>query len=219
MQLIYANGACSLSVHILLEELSLPYEAIKVSLKDKTVLESYNPKSYVPALVLDTHEVLTEATSILLYLAEANDSAFLPRQKMQRTRCIEWLTFISTELHKGMALLFHKEGAKPELIHATYERLNNRLAFLEDQLSLSIYLMGDSYTIADMYALAILRIGEHVGVKLDAFPAISKYKQSLEARSLVKKVIEVEAKASEATEKRQFAHRKANLNQPSPNLH
>ena len=219
MQLIYANGACSLSVHILLEELGLPYEGIKVSLKDKTVLDSYNPKSYVPVLVLDTHEVMTEATSILQYISLENGSAFLPQGIMERARCIEWLTYISTELHKGMGVLFHKELAKPELIKFTHDRLNKRLAIMEDQLSLGNYLMGDKYTIADMYALAILRIGEHVGVKYDSFPSIVKYKKNLEARTIIKQVLENEKTATEATEKRSFGRRPHGQTQISRNAH
>jgi glutathione S-transferase len=72
MQLIYAKGACSFSVHLMLEEIGKRYETLQVSLKDKTVLEQYNEKSYVPALILDDGSLLTEAISILQYLADIN---------------------------------------------------------------------------------------------------------------------------------------------------
>lgn len=107
MKLIYARGACSLSVHILLEELQIEYEAICVNLKDKTVLNSYNPRGYVPVLVLDDGIVMTEAVSILQYLANEY-SSFIPQAPFRYAQTVEWLCYISTELHKGFGPLFQR---------------------------------------------------------------------------------------------------------------
>lgn len=195
MKLIYAQGACSLSVHILLEELNIPYEGIKVSLKEKTVLESYNPKSYVPALILDSGVVMTEATSILQYLSLEHGSHFLPTEPFERAKCIEWLTYISTELHKGAAPLFHKKDLTEKFIEEIKIKIDKRLTVLEDQLHEQAFIMGNSYTIADMYALAILRILEHVDIKLQPFEAIYNYKKNMEESPVIKKILKDEASA------------------------
>ena len=204
MKLVYAKGACSLSVHILLEELKKPYEAIRVSLENKEVLESYNPRGYVPALELDNGSVMAEGISILQFLALENESAFFPISFWDRSRCVEWLSFVSSELHKGLGPLFHREGLRPEFLKVTLDRVHNRLGFLEEQLEMGTYLMGEEYTIADMYTLAILRIAEHVGVTFEAFPAISRYKRELESRDVIKKVIAEEEAADIETEKRVY---------------
>lgn len=104
MKLIFAQGACSLAVHILLEEIGQTYEAVRVSLQDKTVLDQYNEKSYVPVLILPSGEKLTEAIAILQYLAEhyLRDDLLPPVGTLERAKTLEWLTFISTEIHKGM---------------------------------------------------------------------------------------------------------------------
>ncbi len=161
MKLIYAKGACSLSVHIMLRELDTIIEPIRVDLQDKKVLDSYNPKSYVPALVLDDGTLLTEAISILQYLSEANGGVFMPYGSTDRAKCTGWLSYLSSEIHKGAGPLFHKEDLTPEYLRQVEQKLNQRLKFLDDALSDSEYLMQE-FSVADMYALAILRICEHV---------------------------------------------------------
>lgn len=200
MKLIYSQGACSLSIHIFLEEMSADYQAIKVSLSDKTVLESYNPKSYVPALILDDGELMTEATSLLQFLSLENDSAFLPKDAFRRAKCIEWLTFVSTELHSGMAPLFSKEDLTPKFLKDLTEKVEKRLKSLDDHLKERAFIMDNDYTVADMYALAILRIMDHIKIDLNKFPAIINYKKNLEESPVIKKTIEAEASAEVQTE-------------------
>ncbi len=200
MKLIYAQGACSLSVHILLEELKLDYEGIKVGLQDKTVLESYNPKSYVPVLILDNGTVMTEAISILQYVSLEHGHAFMPAPGLAQAKCIEWLTYVSTELHKGATPLFYRKLLPADFIRRSEENIYQRLNFLEEQLSDQAFIINNTYTIADMYALAILRILEHVGITYDRLPEIENYKRSLEASPTIGPVIQAEAEAPDATD-------------------
>lgn len=194
MKLIYAKGACSLSVHIMLEELGKKYETLQVSLKDKSILEKFSPNGYVPALVLDDGEVLTEAAVILQYLAEVNARYdLLPEAgTLERARCLEWLTFISTELHKGFSPLFHRDQLKPEYLTFVNEKLARRLTYMDRHLSVSKCLTGDHMTIADMYAVAILRIMVHLKIDLSQYPNVYRYKTELEYLPVVEKVIEIE---------------------------
>lgn len=194
MKLIYAKGACSLSVHIMLRELDTIIEPIRVDLEDKRVLNSYNPKSYVPALILDDGTLLTEAISILQYLSEANGGVFMPYGSVDRAKCTGWLTYLSSELHKGAAPLFHEEDLTPKFRRDVEAKLNMRLRFMNEALAEGEYLMPE-FTIADMYALAILRILEHVGVNLSEFEHITAYKNRLEERPLIADVIDSEENA------------------------
>lgn len=199
MKLIFAKGACSLSIHICLRELGLAHEAMRVSLEDKRVLDSYNPKSYVPALVLEDGTLLTEAISILQYLSEANGGVFMPYGSVDRAKVTGWLTFISSELHKGLAALFNRDTAGPEFLKLMEDRLHKRLDFLEHALTDQEFLWNE-YTVADMYCLAILRIMEHVDVDLSQYRNISAYKKRLEERPVIAETIRDEEKAKLATE-------------------
>jgi glutathione S-transferase len=113
MKLYYSPGACSLSPHIVLCEAGLPHELIKVDLKTKKTehgddFNTINPKGYVPTLVLDGGEVLTEGPAIVQYLADLAPAKNLAPAAgtMARVRLQEWLNFISTEVHKGFSPLF-----------------------------------------------------------------------------------------------------------------
>ncbi len=201
MKLIYADGTCALSVHILLEELGINYDAIKVDLKDKSVLESYNPLGYVPALVLDNGEVMTEAIGLLQFLSENHGGAFVPNSMVDKARCIEWLVFLSTEFHMKLGPLFSPKEVKPDYLKLAKEKINTRLDKIEGELSGQPYLLGSDYSLADMYCLAILRIAEHVGVSYESYPMIKNYKARLEARSFIKKVINDEHYSAMATDR------------------
>src|SRR5688500_1078749 len=113
MKLYYSPGACSQAPHILLHETGFAHDAARVDLRSKTVEDgrSYlqvNPKGSVPALQLDNGEVLTENAVILQYLGDrAGGSDILPPPgDFRRYRVLEWVNFITTELHKSFAPLF-----------------------------------------------------------------------------------------------------------------
>lgn len=203
MKLIYAQETCSLGTHIMLEELGIPYFGIKVSLKDKTVLKSYNPKGYVPALLLNDGTLLTESISLLIYLSEGHGQAFMPKSEIERTKCIEWLCFLSTELHKGVNPLFHKEEIDSSYYIGTLDKLHEQLALIEKQLSDNAFLLGDIYTVADMYALGLLRMLTSLGFIFDEYPGIRNYKKELEESPVIKRVIEREKEQRISTETRE----------------
>ena len=106
MKLYLKPGACSLSPHIALEESGLDYETETVDLKTKRTAagEDYtriNPKGYVPALLLDSGELLTEGPAIVQYIADQAPAKKLApaNGKIERYRLQSWLNFIATELH------------------------------------------------------------------------------------------------------------------------
>src|SRR6201984_3708282 len=113
MNLYYSPGACSLSPHIALLEAGLPYDLVRVDLKAKK-LESgddylkVNPKGQVPALALDSGELVTEGPVIVQMIADrAADKNLAPaRDSAERYKLLEWLNFITTELHKNIGPMF-----------------------------------------------------------------------------------------------------------------
>jgi len=103
MKLYYAPGACSLSARISLHEAKLLADFERVDIETKTTefgndFTAINPNGYVPALVLDDGNVVTENTAIL-DLISTIDPALAPGGPLGRTRLIEMLSWLSTELH------------------------------------------------------------------------------------------------------------------------
>src|ERR1700748_2487395 len=113
MKLYYAPGACSLSPHIALLEAGLPYDLVKVDLRAKKLENGddflqVNPKGQVPVLELDSGELVTEGPVISQMSADrAKDKNRAPaRDSPERYKLLEWLNFITTELHKNFSPMF-----------------------------------------------------------------------------------------------------------------
>jgi glutathione S-transferase len=156
MKLYYSPGACSLSPRIVLEEGIFSYETERVDLtsgKTETGADyrTINPNGYVPALLLDDGQVLTEGPAIVQYLADRAPETRLapPVGSMERYRLMEWLNFISTELHKSFGTLFNPQApeAWKDLVKT---QLARRFDYVNSRLDGKVWLMGDDFTVADM---------------------------------------------------------------------
>ncbi|HMM51077.1 MAG TPA: glutathione transferase GstA [Burkholderiaceae bacterium] len=163
MKLYYSPGACSLSPHIVLHEAGLPFETVLASTKthklpDGTDYYSINPRGYVPLLEFDDGQRLTEGPVIVQWIADQVPQKRLapPAGTMPRYRVMEWLNFVSAELHKQFSPLFNP--AYPEEAKAiNREKLLGRYAWVDEQLAGRQYLMGDEYSVADAYLYTVTR--------------------------------------------------------------
>lgn len=192
MKLYYATGTCSLSPHIVLLEAGLPFDTEKVSLASKKTASGgnyleVNPKGYVPALELDNGEVLTEGPAIVQYLADKVPEKHLapPAGTMERYRAIEWLNFISTELHKTFGLLF-KPAVPEETKQVARDTIAARLAIVDKQLQGREYLGGNQFGVADAYLFTVLGWSKPLKFDLDRWPVVQAYQERVAARPAVR---------------------------------
>jgi glutathione S-transferase len=198
MKLYYAAGACSLSPHIVALEAGIPVELIKVDNKAKRTASGedflhINPKGYVPALQLESGELLTEGPAIVQYLADLKpESGLAPANgTTARYRLQEMLGYINSELHKSYSPLF-----KPDTPDAVREErqayLRKRYAFLEQRLSKHDWLIGDQFTAADAYLFTVTNWAQHVKLDLSDFPAIVAFQQRVASRPKVQSALQAE---------------------------
>lgn len=197
MKLYYAPGACSMAVHITAREAGLPVSLVKVDLRthkteDGTDFYSINPKGYVPAIELPDGGLLTEVAALVQYVAEqVPETGLAPAAGTpERYRFLEWLTFISSELHKGMSPLFHPMTA--EVKAATKEKLATRFAIIEKALAGRDYLTGSQFTAADAYAFTILNWTGMLSIDLQPFPAVRAFLERVAARPKVQETLRAE---------------------------
>ncbi len=104
MKLYYTPGACSIGIHVLLEEIGTPYETELVQLaKGEQHGESFiavNPKSKVPVLRRDDGSVLTEYGAIATWLARTNPAAaLLPADPEAEARMMEAVEYVTATVH------------------------------------------------------------------------------------------------------------------------
>ncbi|MGE5467564.1 MAG: glutathione transferase GstA [Ignavibacteria bacterium] len=200
MKLYYSPGACSLSPHIVLREAELPFELERVDLKTKltetgTDYRTVNPKGYVPALRLDDDSVLTEGPAIVQYLADRVPDKHLapPAGTMDRYRLMEWLNFITAELHKSFGALFNPqtpEEWKAFVRGLLAQRLEYVAATLDGMHSPDgasrAYLMGERFSVADAYLFTVLNWGQWTGIDIGQWPALKTYHARIAGRTAVR---------------------------------
>jgi glutathione S-transferase len=198
MKLYFAPMTCSLAPHIVLRELGLPFELVRVNNQSKRTADGQdfrdiNPKGYVAALVLDNGEVLTEGPAILQFLVDqVPGNALAPAYgTWERARLQEHLNFISSEIHGASAPLFNAEIAdsvKTIFRHKLFKRLD----YLNQQLSAQDYLTG-TFGIADAYLFTVLTWLPVFNIDIANWPALADYNRRIAARSCVLAAIAAEA--------------------------
>jgi len=198
MKLYYSPGACSLSPHIVSREAGLPVDLVKVDTKTKKVEDgsdflAINPVGVVPVLTLDNNETLTEGPAIVQYLADMKpESGLMPKQgSFERYRVLEWLNFITSELHKQFTPLFkpntpddYKAIAKENVLKA-FKRVNTVLADKP-------YLTGDTFTVADAYLFVVSNWARFHHIDLAQWPNLSAFMERVKARPAVQEAMKAE---------------------------
>jgi len=203
MKLYLAPHACSLAVDIVARELKMPLSLEWVDVRAKRLLDGtdyfkINPKGQVPTLALDDGQLLTEGPVIVQCIADmmAGNSLLPQNATLERYRVLEWLNFISSELHKGFTPLF-RPTTPPAYREIAIENLSKRFCWLNEVLSFQPYLTGDAFTVADAYCYTIVTWSRLHNLDLSAWPHLVDYINRIEARDSVKA-----ARAAEAAELR-----------------
>jgi glutathione S-transferase len=192
MKLYYLTGACSLASYISLLEAGQKFEAFSVDRATKKTADgkdftAFNPKGYVPALVLDDGQMLTENVAVLAYIASLDASHRLAPAPgtFGFYRVLEWLAYINSEVHKNMGPLFRPTTTEEQKT-AARETLAQRHAFIEKSLGDKPFLTGDNFTVADAYLYVTLSWRERVNVDISAFPKLTAFFERARARPSVK---------------------------------
>jgi glutathione S-transferase len=195
MKLFYKAGACSLSPHIVLLEAGLDFSIVKVDLVSKKTEQGddflqINPKGQIPTLQLSDGSILTEGVAIVQYLADQKpDRQLMPEfGTLARYHALEWLNYISSELHKGFSPLFNPQT--PEAYKAiALTNLNKRFAYLNDTLHDKAYLLGSRFCVADAYLFTVIRWANALQLDLSAFPHLNAYMERVAARPAVQEAL------------------------------
>jgi glutathione S-transferase len=186
------KGACSLAVRILLHELNQPceYEAVFLETKKTETGADFlqiNPLGNVPTLVLDDKTILTENAVVQQYLADTNHATQLlpPVGDFKRYRVLEWLNFITTELHKGFAPLFNPTLSDELKQNYFKPKLVKHFSYIDQYLKGKEFLLDKQFTIADCYLFVMLLWTGHFKISLQTFPELTRYFAALKTRPAI----------------------------------
>lgn len=197
MKLYYSPGACSQAPHILLHEVGLDHDAARVDLKAKRLEDgsdylAVNPKGAVPALQLDSGEVLTENAVILQFLGDRASwpEVLPPLGDFRRYRVLEMVNFITTELHKRFGFLFSPD-ATDEMKRLVVRDLSKKLDYIDERLGEGPFLFGDQLTLPDPYLFVITGWAEKF-IGLDRWPNLAAFRRRMLQRPSVRNVLQFE---------------------------
>lgn len=200
MKLYYKPGACSLASHIILNELDISFELDKTDTEAKKTetgedFRKISPNGYVPALITDDGDIITENPAVLQYLADQTPEAGLAPKNgtLQRTRLQEVLNFISSELHNSFSPFFSgnefNDEEKQQIVAGIERRIDHIERSLPDGRS---HLLGNSFTVADAYAFVVLNWTNFVGMNLNAWPKTQAYVARISTRPATVKAMTTE---------------------------
>jgi len=188
MKLYYAPGACSLSGRISLHEAGLASDFEKVDIATKITERGYdytaiNPKGYVPMLILDDGNAVTENIAILELIAD-REPKLAPGGPLGRTRLLEILSWLSMELHVAFKPFYH-DATESERADAR-EAVAKRLDLASEHFN-ELYLFGPRFTVADAYLFVMLRWAKAFGVRMA--PDLLGYFDRVAERDLVRRAL------------------------------
>jgi glutathione S-transferase len=198
MKLYYTPGACSQAPHILLHEIGHTHDAARVDLRTKTLEDgsdflAVNPKGAVPALELDSGEVLTENAVILQYLGDRASwpEVLPPMGDFRRYRVLEVVNFITTELHKRFGFLFNPD-ATDEMKQVVIAEIGKKLDYIDQRLGDGPYLFGQDVTLPDPYLFVIASWAEKMLGGLERWPHLKAFRERMLDRPAVLHVLRFE---------------------------
>ena len=161
MKLYYSPGACSVGIHVILEEIGKPYELSLVALKDgaqyKPDYLAVNPKSKVPALDRGDGKALTEWPVIAFWLAKSNPEAgLIPTEFEGEVRCLEMMDFICGTVHpqgftrqfRPANFSFHEED-HPKSVELGKQNAAKYFDLLERTWAGGTWLLPSGFSVAD----------------------------------------------------------------------
>lgn len=198
MKLFYSPNACSLAPHIVLRELGLPFELIKVDLQQHLTelgedFYQLNQKGQVPLLQLDDGSLLTEGAVISQFLGDQSGRKDLLAEinTVERYQTLSWMNFIASEIHKAYSPFFHDSyDEQSKAVFGTI--LNKHYEWINQQLDGQNYLTGSNFTIADIYLFVVTRWADFIGLELGHFIHLTGFMQRIGNRQTVLDAIAVE---------------------------
>lgn len=197
MKLYYSPGACSLAPHIALREAGIAFEPVKTDIRAKKLPDggdyfAVNPKGSVPALGLDSGDVLTENAAILQYIADAAPGGgLIPASGLGRYRVLEWLSYVGSELHKSYGMLWNPKASE-EAKQTARELVAKKFDYVQARLGEGPYLTGETFTPADAYLFVMLDWTKMHGIDLARWPALVALQERIAARPAVQAAMRAE---------------------------
>lgn len=161
-KLYYSPGACSMAIHVMLNELGQQVTLENVKDANGQVKKDFfdiNQRGAVPVL-FDNEQKIREGAAIIIHILEKHKSALLPASDPERATALEWLMFANSTLHPAygrafFALKNFDGDTQKKVLDAALPVINKLWEEVEQRLANSQYICGKALTAADILLAVI----------------------------------------------------------------
>jgi len=201
MILYTSPGSCSFASHVALEFSGADYEARILDFSsDEQRSDAYlsiNPKGRVPALVTD-QGILTETPAILTYIAQTHPEANLAPlndpwafAQMQSFNAYLCATVHVAHAHRHRGYRWaDRESSYEDMRNKVPQNMGDCFALIENDMLKGPWVLGDAFSVSDIYLLTIARWLEIDRVDTKPFPRVMDHRARMLAMREVAKVVE-----------------------------
>jgi glutathione S-transferase len=175
------SGNCY-KVRLLLAQLGIDYERRELSVSDRSdrreLLGDLNPALRIPTVVLDDGRAIAESNAIIWYFA--TDTPYLPDDRYERAKVLQWLFFEQYNHEPYIATVrfwvnFAPSPPPAEEIEARRSSGYLALDAMEAHLALEPFLVGRRYSIADIALYGYTHVAGEGGFDLQRYPSIRRW--------------------------------------------
>ncbi len=207
IQLHYFPGNASMTPHLLLEEMGLPFE-LKLIDREHGALQSpeylaLNPNGLIPVLV-DGDLVLYETAAIVLHLVDTHPEAGLSPAPgtAERAHFVKWLVWLAASLQSQMTYYFHTDRylapGNKDGVAQLKAAVEAKIAGLIDQIDARLaasggpWMMGERFSAIDPYAFMLCRWTRGMKRPARTLPHIAPFLERVLERPATQRVIATE---------------------------
>lgn len=204
LTLYYAPGTCALASHLALERAGAKYQAVRVSFaKEEQRSPEYlrvNPKARVPALVTE-RGILTETPAILQFIAQSFPQAGLAPldDPFELARMNAFNSYLCATVHVAHAhrMRGYRWADDPAAHEAMKKKVPQSVGecfeLIEHEFFTGPWVLGEHYTVSDMYLFTLAQWLEADGVEPARFPKVAAHRERMRADPVVSRVMAAEA--------------------------
>jgi glutathione S-transferase len=197
--LYYSPGACSLAPHIVLEELGIAYETVRISTAEGQQRSpeylKINPRARVPALAVDG-KVLVENVAILAFLGGGfPDKGLWPARTWDQAQALSLMAWLADTVHPAFAHVYRPERyvEGPACVEAVKAKgrqvFGESLAEIDRLVAGKRWAVGARFSVVDAYLLVFYRWGNRNGFAVKDLANYTALVERVLARPAVKRVM------------------------------
>jgi glutathione S-transferase len=200
--LFWAPGTAAMAPQACLEEAGASYDLVRVRRDGYTVIEpegylELQPEGRIPAF-RDGDLVLHEAAAICMHVADRFPQSGLlpPLGSAERANAYRWLTYLTNTLQVTYQLWYQTDrfiddaGVQAGVRASLEPRLDGIFDWIDGQIDGDAYLLGDTFSAADLYCFMLTRWGRNLPRKAWTLPSLGAHYRRLAERPSVAAMLE-----------------------------